>query len=184
LHEYQIADPVSAFPGNRTLAQRPKDAHPIPMLRREIDQLFEDFFRDFGFSGMVDRMPTMVAPRLDVSETEQEVQIVAEMPGINEKDIEVTLADDVLTIRGEKTAESDQKKRNYHLMERSQGMFMRSLRLPFTVDANQVKALFKDGVLTIAIPKPKEAQEKVKKIAVTRDGDSTRTQQPQAAAAE
>jgi len=173
------------FSGNRSMAQRPEDAHPVPMLRREIDQLFDDFFRDFGFPAMTDRMPAMVVPRLDVSETDQEIQIAAELPGIDEKDIEVTLTDDVLTIRGEKKTETEQKKRDYHLIERSQGTFMRSLRLPVAVDASKVKASFKDGVLTLAIPKPPEAQQKVRKIAVTRgDGKASEAATAQRQAAE
>lgn len=181
------AKSLMPFPGNRTPARRAEDSHPLPMLRREIDQLFDDFFRGFGFPVLADRMPAaMMAPRLDVSETENEIQIAAELPGIDEKDVEVTLVDDLLTIRGEKKAERKQDERNYHLMERSEGMFVRSLRLPFTAEAKEIKASFKDGVLTITIPKPKEVREKVQKITVARDesGDAQQvgTNQPQTAA--
>jgi HSP20 family protein len=157
------------------------------MLRREIDQLFDDFFRGFGFPVLADRMPAaMMAPRLDVSETENEIQIAAELPGIDEKDVEVTLVDDLLTIRGEKKAARKQDERDYRLMERSEGMFVRSLRLPFAAEASEIKASFKDGVLTITIPKPKEVREKVQKITLARNesGDEQQvgTNQPQTAA--
>jgi HSP20 family protein len=156
------------FRGSRAPARRHEDAHPLNALRREMDQVFDDFFRGFGFPLLVETIsPALAMPRLDVSETEQEVQIAAEMPGIEEKDIEVTVADDVLTIRGERRVEEDKTERDFHLVERSQGSFVRSLRLPFSADASQVKASFKNGVLTIAVPKPKEVQQKVHKIALT-----------------
>jgi HSP20 family protein len=157
------------FRGSRAPARRHEDAHPLNALRREMDQVFDDFFRGFGLPLLVETMPAAMAmPRLDVSETEQELQIAAEMPGIEEKDIEVTLAEDMLTIRGGRRDEEDKTTRDFHLVERSQGSFVRSLRLPFSADASQVKASFKNGVLTIAVPKPKEVQQQVHKIALTK----------------
>jgi HSP20 family protein len=152
---------------------RPSDENdPFLLFRREMNRLFDDALGGFGFPGPA--MPNQaLAPRIDVSESEQEIQIKAELPGIDQKDVEVMLADDVLTIRGEKKAEREEKNRNYHVMERAQGVFSRSLPLPFAVDPSQVKADFKDGVLTITIPKPKEAQEKTHKIEVTRDTSAT-----------
>jgi HSP20 family protein len=181
------------FRGSRAPARRHEDAHPLNALRREMDQVFDDFFRGFGFPLLVETMPAAMAmPRLDVSETEQEIQIAAEMPGVEEKDIEVILAEDVLTIRGERRAEEDKTARDFHLVERSQGSFVRSLRLPFSADASQVKASFQNGVLTIAVPKPKEVQQKARKIALTKsDGagapearqqEGQKTEQTQAAA--
>jgi HSP20 family protein len=135
-----------------------------------MNRLFDDFFTGFGLpmlgGGDGGRM---LSPQLDVSETDQEMQIAAELPGIDEKNIEVTVADDMLTIQGEKQEERDQKERNYHLMERSYGTFSRMLRLPFAVDPQQVKAAFKDGVLRITIPKPKEVQQKTQRIEVRRE---------------
>jgi HSP20 family molecular chaperone IbpA len=84
---------------------------------------------------------------MDVSETERQLQITAELPGIDAKDIEVLLADDRLTIRGETKADHEEKERSYHVMECSRGSFSHSLRLPFAADPNQVKAAFKDGAL-------------------------------------
>ena len=108
-------------------------------------------------------------PQIDVSESEHEIHVTAELPGLDEKDVEVILTNDMLTIHGEKKAEREQKDRDYHLMERSHGTFSRSLPLPFAADPSQVKAAFRDGVLTITIPKPKEVQEKMHRIEVQRD---------------
>jgi HSP20 family protein len=183
---------------NRSMSRRPEDGDPFMPLRRQMSRLFDDFF-----SGpMVPRFPMMtpapmlaavVTPQIEVSETDKEIQIAAELPGIDPKDVEVTLADDVLTIRGEKQAQRQEgQDRDYHLAERSYGTFARYLRLPFHLDPQNIRAMFKDGVLTLTIPKPEEAQQKVHRIAVSTDGASTNGfQQPdstpaqqQAAAAE
>jgi HSP20 family protein len=107
-------------------------------------------------------------PQIDVSESEHEIQVTQNC-GIDEMDVEVILADDMLTIRGEKKAEHEQKDRDYHLMERSHGTFSRSLPLPFAADPSQVKAAFKNGVLTVTIQKPKEVLEKQHRIEVQTD---------------
>jgi HSP20 family protein len=145
--------------------------------RREMNRVFDDAFRGFGRGGMPSflgpafgRVPMeTLMPQIDVSESEREIQVTAELPGIDEKDVEVILADDMLTMRGEKKAEHEQKDRDYHLMERSHGAFSRSLPLPFAADSSQVKAAFKNGVLTVTIQKPKEVLEKQHRIEVQTD---------------
>jgi len=152
-----------------------EDIESLPELRREMNRLFDDFFTGFGLpllDGSEGRMPT---PRIDVSESDQEIQIAAGLPGLGEKDVEVTVADDTLTIRGEKKEESERKERDHHVMERSYGTFSRTLRLPFAVDAGQAKAVFKDGVLRITIPKPKEVQQRTHRIEVRREETSPTT---------
>ena len=99
----------------------------------------------------------MLAPRIDVKETDKEILIAAELPGTNEKDISLTLQNGVLTIQGEKKVEYDEEKENYHVMERSYGSFPRSLRLPDTVDEDKVEARFENGVLKVSLPKRAEA---------------------------
>jgi HSP20 family protein len=146
---------------------------PFPGFQRELERLFGDFFSVFGPPLRSDaqggQMPAgLVAPRIDLSESDTALQIKAELPGVDEKDVDVTLADDVLTIRGEIRSEHEEKKQDYHLMERARGTFVRSLRLPFSVDPNQVQAEFKDGVLSITIPKPKEVQDKAQRIELKR----------------
>jgi HSP20 family protein len=150
------------------------DTDPFMAMRHEMNRLFENAFGGFGlptlFGPAFGGMPAQtLAPQMDVSETEREIHVTAELPGIDPKDIDVMLADDRLTIRGEMRTERDEKDRNYHVMERSQGSFSRSLRLPFAADPSQVKAEFKNGVLTLTIQKPKEVLEKQHRIEVRSD---------------
>jgi HSP20 family protein len=109
--------------------------------------------------------PAMLMPRMEVRDTEKELHVIAELPGVTEKDVEVALDDDMLTIRGEKKLEREEKQENMHFTERSYGTFQRSLRLPYRVEPNQVKATFENGVLTVTMPK-NSAREKARKIPV------------------
>lgn len=147
---------------------------PFVAFRREVDRLFDDFFsgRD-GFGsralrglddGWFGGMPT-----IDVTDSDNELVVSAELPGVDEKDIDVTLSGDVLTISGEKKhehKEPDEKEGGHRYVERRYGSFSRSVRLPFEAGEQDVKADFDKGVLTIRIPKPDEVQGKVKKIDV------------------
>ena len=138
---------------------------PFGSLRREMERLFEDFSRDFGW-GLPATTGMAMAPRVDVSETDTELKIEAELPGIDEKDVEVVLSDGRLTIKGEKKQEKEEKKKDYHMVERSYGSFARSIALPFEADPAKVKATFAKGVLTVTVPKPPQVKAKQKKIAV------------------
>jgi HSP20 family protein len=142
--------------------------NPFFSLQREIDRLFEDFGRGFpgmlpatgnGFGAAGAMMPTM-----DVAETDKEIELTAELPGLEEKDVQINVADNVLTIKGEKKAEKEEKDKNYRLVERSYGSFERSLQLPDGVDADAIKASIDKGVLKVVVPKPAPAQ--VKKVEV------------------
>jgi HSP20 family protein len=187
---------------NQPMSQRQEYSDPLVPLRRQMSRLFDDFFSSPMFPPLPMMPPVqtlaavVMAPRIEVSETEKELQITAELPGIDPKDVEVTLADDVLTIRGEKQAQHEEgKERDFHLTERSYGTFTRYLRLPFHADPQKIQASFKDGVLTLTIPKPEEAQQKVHRIDVgaeapqsqaegSQQAGSAPAQQQQAAAAE
>jgi HSP20 family protein len=131
---------------------------PFLLLHREMNRLFDDVFRGAnlpaasGSQGQGD-VGTFVNTSMNVSETEKEIRITAELPGVTEQDIDVSLDDDVLTIRGEKKFERTDDKENFHFVERSYGTFQRSLRLPFPVDPEQVQASFENGVLTVTVPK-------------------------------
>jgi len=147
---------------------------PFRALHREMNRMFDEAFRGFGLpegeaaAGFA--AGGVVAPRIDVSETDQELKVLAELPGVDQKDVEITLTDDVLTIRGEKRAEREDKQQNYHVMERSYGSFARSIRLPFQANPDQVQATFKDGVLAVTMPKPAEVQQKERRIQISGGG--------------
>lgn len=137
----------------------------VSRLRREMDRLWDDFF---GPGRKALRPMEMEwAPAVDVSETADQVVIKAEVPGMEAKDIDISLAGDVLTIKGEKKSEREEKKENYHLVERTYGSFSRSLKLPAAVDADQVEASYKKGVLTISCPKKEEVKPKAIEIKAT-----------------
>ncbi len=147
---------------------------PFESLRREIDRLFEDF--DGGLlrmprrSALFDYAPLArfeeKTPAVDIVEKDKEFQITAELPGVEEKDIEVKLANGGLTIRGEKKEEKEEKKKDYYVSERCYGSFERYFALPDGVDADKIAATYKKGVLTVTLPKTAEAQKQEKKIAV------------------
>jgi HSP20 family protein len=137
---------------------------PFGSLQREINRLFDDAFRGFGLPGPA----AEAGPRLamDVKETDQALEVTADLPGVDEKDIEVTVSDGTLVVRAEKKAERESKDADYHLLERSYGSFYRALPLPFAVDADKVAAVFDKGVLKLTLPKPPEAAARPKKIEI------------------
>lgn len=130
-------------------------------LHRQMNRLFDDFFRDF-------EMPRGLAqgwPSVELSEGERDVKVIAELPGMDERDIEVTLRDGVLTLRGEKKQESN----GASYSERWHGQFSRSIQLNSDVDPDKVRASFDKGVLTVTLEKRPEAQSQVKRIAINKD---------------
>jgi len=141
----------------------------IGSLFREVEKTFEDFSRRTpfaGFAGLGEAGAT--APKTDVAEGKDGIEVTVELPGVDEKDIDVTLADGVLTIRGEKKSERDEhdKDKNWHVIERSYGSFSRSIRLPYDPDQSKVEAKFDKGVLHVRLPKPAEVAKKEKKIEI------------------
>ena len=124
-------------------------------LRKEMDRVFERFLEPIW-----PEMPALGEwePKLDVTETKDSVTVKAELPGVEQKDIAVSIQEGVLTIKGEKEAEKEEKDKHYHRVERSHGAFYRALRLPAPVEAGKVTATFKDGVVTITLPKAPEAK--------------------------
>lgn len=141
---------------------RRNENDPFAAMQKEINRMFEDF----GRGSLMRLSNTDAGPRIDVAETDNAIEVTAELPGIDEKDVEVVLRDDLLTIKGEKKSEREEKKKDYHLVERSFGSFARSIRLPFEADSEAVKANFAKGVLKITITKPAEVKDKTVKIPV------------------
>ena len=156
---------------NRRKPMRVQDdlRYPIASLQREMSSLFDDFFRDFdGSSNLPLRAGSFAefSPKVDVNESDKTIEITAEVPGMDEKDVKVTLKDDILTIEGEKNQEKEEKERDYYHLERSYGSFQRSLRIPCEIESDKVSASFKKGVLKVTLPKSAKAQEKARKIEV------------------
>jgi HSP20 family protein len=143
-------------------------------LFRDIERTFEDFSRrsplagfPFGDGGMM--------PKIDVSEGKDAVEVTAELPGCDQKDVDVTLSEGILTIRGEKKTERDEadKEKSWHVVERTYGSFSRSIQLPFTPDSAKVEAKFDNGVLRVKLPKPAEVAKRERKIEIR--GGSSKT---------
>jgi len=133
-------------------------ASPFMSLQHEIDRLFEDFSR--GFPTIAGNGATALMPSMDVTETDKEIEITAELPGLEEKDVQINIADNILTIHGEKKAEKEQKDKNYRLVERSYGSFERTLELPEGVNVDAIKANISKGLLKVTVPKPAPTQAK------------------------
>lgn len=131
-------------------------------LQKEMNRVFDDFTRGMDVRGRLDRFE----PKINVSESEKSIKVTAELPGMDEKDVEVSLNDYALTIKGEKKWEKEEKNDDHHLVERSYGSFRRVIPLPQGVESSGIQATFKQGVLTVEIPKSAKVQESVKKIEV------------------
>lgn len=148
----------------RSLSVEPfRSASPFTSFYQRANRMFEDMFREFDdargtFSGML-------APSIDITQNEQEISISAELPGVKEEDVDVSVDNDVLTIRAEKRVEHDENKDTRHVSERAYGTFQRSLRLPQSVDPDKVHAHFDRGVLTVTLPRT-EADINRRKIAI------------------
>lgn len=137
--------------------------NPFLSLQREIEDVFNNFTEGWPTLKMTGITGDMV-PSTDVTENDKEIQITAELPGLEEKDVQINLADNVLTITGEKKADKEEKDKDYRLVERSYGSFARSIELPEGVNPDAIQASIAKGVLTVTVPKPAPAQ--VKKIQV------------------
>ena len=138
---------------------------PFGSLFREVQKTFENFSQRTSFARF---NSDTLSPKIDIAESRDAIDVMAELPGVDEKDLDVTLANGVLTIRGEKKTERDEtdKDKNWHLIERRYGSFSRTITLPYDPDSSKVEAKFEKGVLRIRLPKPAEITKKEKKIAI------------------
>jgi HSP20 family protein len=158
---------------------------PLATLREEVDNIFDRFAEDwpslpklFGkgwaypITDLERRLKHLrlgITPRVDVSESDDSYDIEVELPGMTEKNIELTLSDDSLTLKGEKKVEREEKKKNYHVSERSYGSFQRTFRVPNGVDHNKVEAAYTKGILNISLPKTEVAKSNKRFIKVKAD---------------
>jgi len=167
--------PVKTETSSSSQQVRMAEWHPFDSLRNQVDRLFRDFEngflqtpfyrdidnlfrRDAGFS---------VSPAIDIAEKDKAFEVTAELPGLDAKDIDLQLSDGVLTIKGEKTEEKEEKSKDRHVSERRYGSFRRSLQVPASVDADKIEASYRSGVLTVTLPKSTEAQKRQKTIPIT-----------------
>jgi len=148
----------------RTLPAR-RGENPFLALQRDMSRLFDDFWRGFDLPAPFGEAWGSFTPRVDIEETDTEVRVAAELPGLEEKDVEVHLTDDTLVLEGEKREEHEDEKQGWR--ERSYGRFERSIPLPCEVDADHVSARFKNGLLTVRLPKSPKARERSKRIQIT-----------------
>jgi HSP20 family protein len=142
-------------------------ADPFVALRRDLDRMFEHFGRGLGLPAST-TSAGFLSPRVDVAETEAGLEITAELPGVKPEDVTLDLEEGVLTLKAERRSETEEKdeKKQYHLVERARGSYMRRFALPFTPANDAVEAKFEQGMLHIRLPRPKEAPKPVSRIAV------------------
>lgn len=156
--------------GEQSAPQENRVDHPLITLHERMNTLFDNFFNDFGIPSTSSIFPKEwghhFSPKINVSENDKAIEITAELPGMDEKNISVTLDKNILTIKGEKKQDKEEKSREYYHVERSYGVFQRSLKLSCDVEFDKIKASFKKGVLNINLPKSPEAKEHVKHIEV------------------
>ncbi|WP_230533402.1 Hsp20/alpha crystallin family protein [Microvirga roseola] len=141
-----------------------EEGDPFMTLHREMNRLFDDVFRNFDIAPFGGVGQGMRWPSVEVIENDKDVRVCAELPGLDEKEVEVLMGDGVLTIRGEKKSEVEDKEHAFS--ERYYGRFERRIPLPWEVQEDKVEASFKNGVLTVAMPKSAESKPSVKRIAV------------------
>lgn len=165
-----MSNKISTGKGELKPVRRGDDV--FDLMRREIDTVFDRFlggspmWPSLAVGGAASRQALIQAPRMDISETGEAYVMEAELPGVDQKDVTVTLQNGILTLRGEKKQEREEKTDNYHLSERSFGSFERSIRLPDTADDGKVDARFENGVLKISVAKRAEAIKPERRIEI------------------
>lgn len=160
---------TSTAPSRTAQPRTPAPRHPMTALRSQMDQIFENFFDDWGLPQWGLSAPSeRLFPRIDMSEDDKNVVVAADLPGVDEKNIDLSLDNGVLTVKAERKSSSEETGdgKKFHRIERSYGVAQRSLRLPCEVKEDKVVAKFDKGVLTVTLPKAAPAKPKVKHIQV------------------
>jgi len=166
--------PVKTETSSSSQQVRMAEWHPFDSLRNQVDRLFRDFENGFlqtPFYRDIDNLFRRdagfgVSPAIDIAEKDKAFEVTAELPGLDAKDIDLQLSDGVLTIKGEKTEEKEERSKDRYVSERRYGSFRRSLQVPASVDADKIEASYKSGVLTVTLPKSAEAQKTQKTIPI------------------
>jgi HSP20 family protein len=179
--EEEVDHSVPVKHGSSTMyPQRGHDS--MLQLHRDIDHLFDRFFREFN-SPLLTGWPTfpsfegqgVLKPRVDLSAREQEYLLTVEIPGVNEKDVRLDISGNMMTIQGEKKQEKEEKETDYYRIERSYGSFQRVLSLPEDVEQEKIKARFKDGVLSVTMPRKTMHKGEVKQIKINAENEIENT---------
>lgn len=159
--------------GKRNLPVRREDNLPFFSIRLtdDLDRMFDNYFNSFASLPELgdDHFARTFHPNVDLSETESEVTVTAELPGLNENDIDISLTKDGLLVKGEKKEETEEKKEGYYRSERRYGSFQRLIPLGSEIDQTKVEATFKNGVLKVSLPKTPAAIEETKKIEIKKE---------------
>ena len=153
--------------GDKMTIRRESES-PMMAIQNEMNRMFDNFFNDpFDLAPLaIRRLPAEFNPRVNVSESDTAMQVTAELPGMDEKDIQIRLEQDTLVLSGEKKSETEETGKNFHRYERSSGSFQRVIPLVSEIQEDKVEATFKNGVLTITLPKAASAAKAAKKITV------------------
>jgi HSP20 family protein len=149
-----------------------EEGDPFMTLHREMNRLFDDVFRGFDMAPLSSMSRMASWPQVEVVDNDKDVRISAELPGLEDKDVEILMGDGVLTIRGEKKSEVQDKERAFS--ERTYGRFERRIPLAWEVEEDKIDASFRNGVLTVTLPKAAESRPEVKRISISRAGDETK----------
>ena len=163
-----IKDLVPQFRKDKELTRRTQDDS-IFTFQRDMNRLFDEFFSDFGLAPAwphADKAVSMFTPKVNIAETDKEITVTAELPGMDEKDVKVEIDDNTLVIQGEKKEDHEEKDKHWHRIEHSYGSFHRVIPLPATVDGTATKAKFKKGVLSVSLPKLEDDKTKRRTIEV------------------
>lgn len=166
-----MANPLTLFNRNRRALAREdgESVDPFFRLQHEMNRLFDDAFASFGSSfSLRPVFEGAFSPRADLRETDDALELDFELPGVAEEDLDIQLADNVLTVRGEKKQEVNDERKGYRHVERSYGSFARSIPLPYEIDPDGVDARFRNGVLSLRLPNPPEAARRSKRIEIKR----------------
>ncbi|MFA5042934.1 MAG: Hsp20/alpha crystallin family protein [Kiritimatiellia bacterium] len=152
---------ASALPARRLALE-----HPVLDLQREINRMFDNFFLPMPIGRWAEGE---FMPKVNVSEGEKEVKVTAELPGLSEKDVDVCVSRGRLTLKGEKETEKEDQGKNFHYLERSSGSFYREIPLPENADPDKAQAVFKNGVLTVTLPKGPGVKEERRKLSIKKE---------------
>lgn len=157
----------------KKLPIRRDEEHPVYSLQRDMNRLFDDFFSAPTWEGFADFPKSTlnksfgdITPKIDMSETDKELLVKVDLPGMTEKDVDISLNRDLLTISGEKKQEKEQTEKGWYKMERQYGSFSRSIPLPYEIEGDKVEAIYKNGVLSIKLPKTASQAKAPKTITV------------------